>query len=253
MSISFDRAVGYYDQTRALPEHQMELLVSHLLDRLPGEGLCLEIGVGTGRIALPLMDRGIDMVGVDISPEMLRTLVGKRTVCKVAVGDATRLPFADGTFTAAIAAHVLHLIARWTDALDELTRVIQPGGVILASRAGSGNSEWHKAVRRRFFLEAGDPPWPPGVDTIDQLDDEMRSRGAAVHKIEDVHGEFEQTIAQVLDALEKGIFAACWSIDEETRRRAAVATRQWAKAEIGDLDLPRPSAYRSDWRAYQLR
>ena len=253
MSISFDRAVGYYDQTRALPEHQMELLVSRLLDRLPGEGLCLEIGVGTGRIALPLMDRGIDMVGVDISPEMLRTLVGKRTVCKVAVADATRLPFADGTFTAAIAAHVLHLIARWTDALDELTRVIQPGGVILASRAGSGNSEWHKAVRRRFFLEAGDPPWPPGVDTIDQLDDEMRSRGAAVHKIEDVLGEFDQTIAQVLDALEKGIFAACWSIDEETRRRAAVATRQWAKAEIGDLDLPRSSAYGSDWRAYQLR
>jgi len=252
LSISFDRAVGYYDQTRSLPDEQMEELVSRLLEQLPGDGVCLEIGVGTGRIALPLMDRGIDVVGVDISPEMLGRLVAKRATCKVAVADATRLPFADGTFTAAVAAHVLHLIPAWTAALDELMRVVVGGGVILASRAGGSTSDWQKAVRRQFFIEAGDPPWPPGVDTIDQLDGEMRSRGALVRKIDDVQSEDEHTISQLLDALEKGIWAACWSIDEETRRRAVAATREWAKAELGDLDLPRPSVYGSDWRAYLL-
>jgi len=252
LSISFDRAAGYYDETRSLPLEQMDVLISRMLDELPGEGPCLEIGVGTGRIALPLMERGVDVVGVDISPEMLHRLLAKRGSAKVVLADATRLPFADGTFTAAVAAHVLHLIPGWSAALDELTRVVVRGGVILASRAGGTTSEWQQVVRRRFFIEAGDPPWPPGIGTIDQLDAEMRSRGATLRKIDDVKAERDFTISQLLDALEKGIWSACWSIDHETRRRAVAATREWAKAELGDLDLPRPSVYSSDWRAYIL-
>lgn len=253
-SVSFDRAADYYDQTRSLPDETMDLLVARLLAEIPRDGRCLEIGVGTGRIALPLASRGVHVVGVDISGEMLRRLIEKvgRSAPPLAIADATRLPFRDRTFGSAIAAHVLHLIPAWKTAMDELARVVVPGGVLLASKGAEPRTEWQVKVRRRFFAEAGDPPWPPGIDTMQELDQEMRERGAAVRELEDVRSEGAYSISELLEALEKGIYAACWSIDDDTRRLAAAATREWARSEFGDLDATRPSWYSSDWRAYQL-
>jgi ubiquinone/menaquinone biosynthesis C-methylase UbiE len=253
-SVSFDRAAGYYDQTRSLPAELMELLISRLFAEIPPEGRCLEIGIGTGRIALPLTNRGVRVVGVDISGEMLRKLIANaaRSAPPVAIADATRLPFRDGTFSSAVAAHVLHLIPAWKTALDELTRVLVPGGVLLASKGAELRVDWQVKVRRRFFAEAGDPPWPPGIATMQELDQEMRGRGAAVRKVEDVRDEGASSISQLLESLEKGIYSACWSIDDDTRRLAAAAAREWASHEYGDLDVPRPSRHSSDWRVYAL-
>jgi ubiquinone/menaquinone biosynthesis C-methylase UbiE len=44
---------------------------------LAGGGRVLEFGVGTGRIALPLTERGLDVWGIDGSPEMLKLLKEK--------------------------------------------------------------------------------------------------------------------------------------------------------------------------------
>jgi SAM-dependent methyltransferase len=251
-SISFDRAAEYYDLTRGLPDRLMDQLVPRLVAELPPRGLCLEIGVGTGRIALPLMRRGVDVVGVDISLAMLHRFVEKSRAARIAVADATRLPFRDGTFASAVAAHVLHLIPEWRRALDELARVIVPGGVLLASRGADSRADWQKEIRRHFFIEAGDASRPPGINGIDDLDQEMRARGATVRVVEDVRNEGTASISDLLAALEQGIWSACWSIDEETRRRAAAATRRWAASEYGDLDEPRPTRLSSDWRAYRL-
>lgn len=253
-SVSFDQAAAYYDDTRSLPEMLMQQLVPMLLAELPRDGRCLEIGVGTGRIALPLLEGGIDIVGVDISLEMLRRYVakaGSRSI-KVAIGDATHLPFADRSFTGAIASHVLHLIPGWKAALDELMRVLAPGSVLLASRTGDARADWQNLVTRRFYVEAGDPPWPPGMGQIEELDEEMSRRGVSIKRLDDVFNEIWLSMGEVLDLLEKGIYAACWSIDAETRRRAAAATRQWASRELGDLDEKRRTRSSSDWRAYRL-
>ena len=76
-SVSFDRAAGFYDGSRTLsPEG--EAWVAELLGaELAGRGRCLEIGVGTGRVALPLHRSGLPMAGVDISPKMVDRLVEK--------------------------------------------------------------------------------------------------------------------------------------------------------------------------------
>jgi ubiquinone/menaquinone biosynthesis C-methylase UbiE len=251
-SVSFDRAANYYDQTRSLPDELMDVLVSRLLAEIPREGLCLEIGIGTGRIAVPLMGRGVRVVGVDISMEMLHRLQAKRRDAKIALADATRLPFRDATFGSAIASHVLHLVPDWRRALDELVRVVGPGGVLLISRGADPAHEWNLAVRRRFFTEAGDPPWLPGMRRMDEADAEMRLRGAEVRVLEDVWNESTMSIEDLLAAMEQGIWAACWAIDDDTRRKAAAATREWARGQFGDLEAPRPHRQHSDWRAYRL-
>ena len=74
-SISFDRAAGFYDKTRGLPKEQAQQVTDLLTAELTGRDRTLEIGVGTGRIALPLYERGVDLVGIDISVPMLERLV----------------------------------------------------------------------------------------------------------------------------------------------------------------------------------
>jgi SAM-dependent methyltransferase len=153
-SVNFDRAAAYYDATRALPAAAMAamagLLAAELADRQP----CLEIGVGTGRIALPLRARGIELAGLDISAAMLRQLLanalasdgpdgaagtaagdgaGGGLSMPVVQADATRLPFAARSFGSVLAVHVLHLIPEWRVAVDEAARVLRPGGALLAS------------------------------------------------------------------------------------------------------------------------
>ena len=250
--ISFDQAAGYYDRTRTIPEAIMARTMKMLLAEIPERGLCLEIGIGTGRIALPLARAGRSVVGVDISLEMLRRLIHNSGghAPPLVLGEAGRLPFRDRTFSSAIAAHVLHLIPAWQAAVDELLRVVGPGGVLVATRGRKNTSDWARRVSRRFFVEAGDPPWPPGLDRLEGLDDHMRERGASARMLPKMSSTKSSSVTEVLADLEAGYWSACWSLDEPTRMRAAEATREWARQEIGDLDQIRPTVESSDWRAY---
>lgn len=47
------------------------------LEKLAPRGRVLELGVGTGRLAIPLAERGCDVTGVDASPDMLSVLAGR--------------------------------------------------------------------------------------------------------------------------------------------------------------------------------
>ena len=140
-SVSFDRAADRYDETRRLTPEASRATVELFGAELRGRQPCLEIGVGTGLIALPLHDAGVRMVGLDLSAAMLRKLAeksGGRPAFPVLRGDATRLPFRDAVFGGAIARHVLHLIPRWQDAVAELVRVVRPGGVLLLNIGTEG-------------------------------------------------------------------------------------------------------------------
>jgi SAM-dependent methyltransferase len=72
------------------------------LAELAGAGAALELGIGTGRIALPLAARGVRVYGIDLSPDMVAQLRAKPggEEIPVAIGDfaSTRV---EGTFTLA--------------------------------------------------------------------------------------------------------------------------------------------------------
>jgi SAM-dependent methyltransferase len=75
--------------------------VSFLAD-LAGEGAALELGVGTGRIALPLSQRGVRVHGIDLSPAMVARLRAKAGADRIGVtiGDFATTRVA-GSFTLA--------------------------------------------------------------------------------------------------------------------------------------------------------
>jgi len=76
--------------------------VVDFLEELAGDGAALELGIGTGRIALPLARRGVRVHGIDLSPDMVAQLRAKPggEDLPVVIGDfaTTRV---DGTFSLA--------------------------------------------------------------------------------------------------------------------------------------------------------
>jgi SAM-dependent methyltransferase len=66
-------AEGYDRDRRMFEAGLLERTVSFLAG-LAGSGPALEFGIGTGRVALPLSERGVDVHGIDLSPDMVEQL-----------------------------------------------------------------------------------------------------------------------------------------------------------------------------------
>lgn len=94
----------------------------------PGEGVCLEVGCGTGVHAASVRDLGWRPVGVDLSAGMLRHA---RSRLPVARGDAAALPVADASVPAVIAMLVHTDMPAYPEVLREVARVLRPGGVFV--------------------------------------------------------------------------------------------------------------------------
>jgi SAM-dependent methyltransferase len=242
--ISFDRAAEYYDRTRALPDDAVADIVELLGGELAGRGRCLEVGVGTGRMALPLAGAGRAMAGVDISAAMVARLVAKaggRAPFPIALGDATALPFRTDVFGGALCVHVLHLIADWRGAFDELLRVLGSGAVILVD-VGGGPHDQLEGVDERFGAAAGRGfDERPGItrSRLPELEEHAAAAGCARRDLRPIIVRHEETIEERVAGLEQGLYSWTWSIDPETLLRAGRETRAWAAEHLGPTDEPR--------------
>jgi ubiquinone/menaquinone biosynthesis C-methylase UbiE len=253
-SIAFDQAAEYYDDTRRLEPASHQAVIEGLVAELRGRGRCLEVGVGTGRIALDLHRRGVAMAGVDLSAAMLRKLVekaGGRPPFPLAVADATALPVADGRVGAAVICHVLHLIESWRLAVEELARVVRPGGVILFESATSPDSA-AREVSRHFWSVASPNGRPrrPGLTELADLETLLAGLGFRTRLLAPVVERTERSLAEVIARLEAGVLSACWGLDEAVRGSAAAATREWAQERYDSLDVLRSNDQTITWRAY---
>jgi SAM-dependent methyltransferase len=254
-SIAFDHAAEYYDRTRSLPADAQRAVIELLAGELRGRARCLEIGVGTGRIALDLMAAGIPMAGVDLARPMLQRLVeksGGAAPFPIAVADATALPCPSATFGAAIACHVLHLIPAWMLAVEELVRVIAPGGVLLVDMGGSP-TPIGREVQEHFFAHTRlQRRQRPGVDDPDLLDAALARHGMRPRLLPPVALTIQATIGSVVQRLEDGTFSGCWTLTEDERRAAAADTRAWASERYGPLDHVHTIESHVAWRAYDV-
>jgi len=96
----------------------------------------LEIGVGTG-LSLPLYDRGVDVRGIDVSPEMLD--IARRTypatkfpqVRELREMDAEQLDYPDNYFQGSVAMHVASVTPDPVAMMREMFRVTEPGRPVL--------------------------------------------------------------------------------------------------------------------------
>jgi len=120
--VSFDRVAEIYDKTRDFPVFVMDKIIDTLIDELEGYLKILEVGAGTARFSKPLQDHGYDVVGIDVSLEMLRRAVEKG-IRNLLVGSVCDLPFRDDSFDVTMSAGLLHLVKEWKVTLREISRV----------------------------------------------------------------------------------------------------------------------------------
>jgi len=99
--IHFDARVARRYDTDSAPMFEAEVLdpVVDLLAELAGDGAALELGIGTGRVAIPLRARGVPVHGIELSPDMVAQLRGKPEAATIGVtiGDFA-VTKVDGTF-----------------------------------------------------------------------------------------------------------------------------------------------------------
>jgi SAM-dependent methyltransferase len=125
----FDAISPVYDETRdPLDAPTLRGLAEAL--RAGGAESLLEVGVGTGRIARPLVAEGFGVTGVDASRGMMARARSKG-LSRLVRGSAYRLPFRDGAFDAALFVHVLHVLDDPTLAVREAQRVARGGAFAL--------------------------------------------------------------------------------------------------------------------------
>lgn len=252
-SVNFDRAAGYYDRSRGYPRKVEAEVTAVLVAAVDGRGRCLEVGVGTGRIAIPLHRAGVRMVGVDISRRMLEKLLeksGGRPPFPVALADATALPFGPGSFGATLVAHVLHLIPHWREAVAEMARVLQPGGTVLVNLTGGGG-ELRAAVSGRFIAAGGLERTHLGVVDAEELDAAFARVGLTGRELPPVENRSSVRLEDLIAGFERGEYSYAWRMDEAARHRAAAEVRAWARKRYGSLTEPQPALELIRWRAYE--
>jgi ubiquinone/menaquinone biosynthesis C-methylase UbiE len=95
--------------------------------------LAADLGAGTGFITEALLNKGLKVIAVDQSPEMLKQLESKlhqddSVDCRL--GGADSLPLADGEVDYVFANMYLHHVESPLQAVKEIARVLRPGGVM---------------------------------------------------------------------------------------------------------------------------
>jgi len=244
-SVSFDRAADIYDATRALSEDAQRGIADGIIAEIErvGADRVLEVGVGTGRIARPLAEHGVRVLGVDIAPKMLQRLVAQLDERHLApdlmLGDATRLPVADGAAGVVLSFHVLHLIPDWELACDEVRRVLAPGGTFVHYQRRDeyhkwieSGEKWVELLKARGFVRRQRP-------SLDEIGAKLEALGGSLRTV-DVGAEEERvTPSEMLADTKERTHSWTWEIPDEVFWDCMAEYEEWVGSFYDDVDEAR--------------
>jgi ubiquinone/menaquinone biosynthesis C-methylase UbiE len=238
-SVVFDRAAGFYDNSRGFPPGE-EVAVAAMMARAGGlspSSRVLEIGVGTGRIALPLASHTASFYGVDLSQSMMAELRAKSNGERVylSLADAAHLPFSDDSFDAAVVVHVFHLVANLEGVINELGRVLKPGAPLLHGKNQMDRSiaelrmSWHEVIDAERLAVSD---WGRPAQVLDQLGWRQRS---LTHEHHFTH---QFVPLQSIEAFRQRLWSSTWTLTDDEIERGAAVMEALARSRYDDPTQP---------------
>ncbi len=254
------RVAHAYDRNRYHPPEVSGKIATAMVEPLEREfrdgAHLLEIGVGTGRIGMPVVARGVQLTGVDIDPEMMSAFRSKyagvsRRVSLVEA-DAQDLPFHDASFSGVIAVHIWHLIPDLTRALDEAVRVIKPGGFLFegwdSPSAASPELEiqdaWCKALEKLGHpVQRGGHRAALEASRQYLLERKLETQDRVI-----AGWEVSHTPLEVVEALEDGLYSFTKNVPTELRFQAGRNIKPFLTEKYQDLE----TAIKTPW-SFHLR
>jgi len=253
---SFDRAADIYDQTRGFPPGIDRRIAQALTDflNLTSHDHILEIGIGTGRIAQPLIEiLGNDhhVTGIDLSRNMMDRLRVKFDSARppdLVQGDAASLPFASHSFRVIITVHVLHLIREPQKVITEMNRVRKGDGVLVGGWNDHNPDSVAEQINKKFRALAmahGVSTKRQGLANYSDLLNYLPTASAT----EIVAAEWivERAPRFALQAIAERHYSSSWIIPDETFPVVLAEINDWASREWDDLDRAVPEARRFKW------
>lgn len=218
---SFDQVAHLYDRTRG-ESGRDDAVARGIYGCLEGsstEPRVLEVGVGTGRIAVPLSVLGARVTGIDVSRNMLAVMRRKSMGVWAVQAEASRLPFCDGWFDAVVFVHILHLVPDPDATIRAALAAVRAGGVLIDGRtahrfdvadpghllsevkASLGIANWTAGERQRAASSR--------FRTI------LREAGASVERAEVAQWTERMNGTEFLDEVRGRIRSTMWGIPDE--------------------------------------
>jgi ubiquinone/menaquinone biosynthesis C-methylase UbiE len=144
--IGYDKPGKYYEGKNYLECDGYHKACAEKISFLAGNGVFLDLACGGGSYSVPVLLNGTRVIAADISSVMLNLLkdkvlhnnadnslhnkeiINKITICRM---NAYELPISDNSVDCAMANSMLHLLSNPQRVIDELYRVIKPGGCLI--------------------------------------------------------------------------------------------------------------------------
>lgn len=242
---SFDRVAHVYDATRSLSPDVMAKVVSGIVDYV-GESSIIDFGVGTGRIAAPLISSGIEVVGLDIATSMIQQ-AKEKGVRGLVLASAESAPFRSQSFDYAMVVHFMHLLKEWRAAIREISRVTRRGLITLVGDPlGSLPRDTYVELREKRGFKM------PGLKLGEREMADM-VKPAVTRKLVEYTEEFDPSA--LLEEYTTKLHSITWDIPDEVnsqiveemkprlgRRRKITRSVELAVWERGQLHAFNPSA-----------
>jgi ubiquinone/menaquinone biosynthesis C-methylase UbiE len=240
---SFDRVADVYDETRSMPEHAERELSAALFDilRATTDALLYEVGIGTGRITVPLARLGVRIVGSDIAPKMLAVLRSKHASIDACLAESARPPFRAGTFDAVLFAHILHLVPDVDATVRASIGLLKPSGLVISGtdRSREGVRErGDEAIQRVAKAVAGIEmtSWKPYAGALTTLDQFLREWQATPAGESTIRWTAQTTGRRHLERLARRDFSSAWMIPDDALPAVVAAATPVLEELYGGLD-----------------
>ncbi|MBW4623169.1 MAG: class I SAM-dependent methyltransferase [Cyanosarcina radialis HA8281-LM2] len=241
----YDRIAPIYDRTRwltaSVAEEVADFIVK-LVGATPATSF-LEPGVGTGLNVLPLVKRGYSVTGIDVSGEMLDRFRQKFDEVPANLhliqADASQLPFLDRSFDVVLTVHMIHAVADWRKFLDEIDRVLKPGGFYL-------QAQWITPPARREFegyfrsILSGEDrdrrlkQVDAAIGAID-ADSYLRQKGYSSSYHLAKSWLVSNTVEELLGCFRSRAYGLCWQVEDEVFDRVMPEFESFCLEHYGSL------------------
>ncbi len=275
-SVSFDPVAHLYDATRGFPELVTRQIVGAIekATNANTQTRFLEVGVGTGRFAFPLAEAQHQYTGIDISEKMLSQLEEKlhtggwqekslswgslpdedaaqnldvhhfiqedrQGTMRLAIADMTAIPFHDAAFDAVIAIHVFHLVRDWQKALQEVVRVLRPGGVLVRCWEEKWQESWNPGtqdIRNQwctFVHELGGNTEHPG--TSDQaVTAWLQQQGFKTEQMDLLTWQRQTTARAIFEGIAQRAWTSTQLVPDTIFAASLERLQQWIDEHYGD-------------------
>ncbi|MGB5760299.1 MAG: class I SAM-dependent methyltransferase [Acidimicrobiales bacterium] len=227
-----------YDSAR--PAYHPEL-VQRFVDDF-GAGRVLEIAAGTGIFTGQLATHGIDIVAIEPVEAMRAALTNNVPSVEVRTGTAEHLPIENASVDVVAVAQAFH----WFDhlpALDEIHRVLQPGGhLVTIWNVKDGDAAWYRRYMEIVDRHTDDTPRHADMRWRRAIDDDQRFVLVKDCKVDNSQLTDQDGIIE--RALSTSFIAAL-----PPEQQTAVASE--IKSILGDVDMPVSFPYQGELQAWQ--